>query len=713
MPTGLPPQLFYDDFYANTTNFSGFAYVPNPTNLFVNPLVDLSLRLTAASPMIDAGARSGTSGTRAGVITRDIDGEPRPMAGPGGLFKYDIGADEWTGPAQTTRDLGAQPADFTLIGPGGPLDNEDSLGTNDWIGYSVLGGDLNGDGRDDLMSGAPNHSDDFDGGVNDSGRVYALYNNGTRRLGVYDLFTDTASLEVRSWLHQQHIGSAFAAVDLNGGGTKDLVIGSVGGDNNGQPVTGTAYSFAGGAALTGTRTLSPTMQADWRFKSRESTQTYSGNYKLAAGQVNGSGPGDLLLGEPLATGPGNRIEAGAVYGFFGSNSLPPLWDLRSLPASLTVYGPAAGSQLGQVATGDVNGDGAADVVARSLGAMYVFYGPRAGGVHDLATTPADATVTGLGDGLLVSGDVDGDSKADLVVSSGARVVVVRGGTLTAMQTITQSAWSSLTTGISSALHTLDWNGDGASEIVIGDRVNEQAFVLFGGSGLQGTSDVYERARWVLYGEDANDQFAFSAGGGDFDADGAADLMIGARAKNVSNHSNGFNDAGAVYVLYGSLAPKLAGHVNWQGRPAQPHERQQAPVTLTLKLGSVETDFTGMTTDASGYFTVPLGSLTAGTYNWRVKGPKYLANSGQVTLAGGPLTVAEMGLMRAADANNDNVVAITDFNILRITFGKVQGDPGYDDRADFTGDLAVNISDFNLLRVNFGVSGAPPLGQAAP
>jgi hypothetical protein len=73
----------------------------------------------------------------------------------------------------------------------------------------------------------------------------------------------------------------------------------------------------------------------------------------------------------------------------------------------------------------------------------------------------------------------------------------------------------------------------------------------------------------------------------------------------------------------------------------------------------------------------------------------------------------MGLMLAADANNDNVVNITDFNILRGTFGKSQGDPGYDDRADFTGDLTVSIADFNLVRSNFGVSGAPPLGPNAP
>src|SRR5205085_5439971 len=119
------------------------------------------------------------------------------------------------------------------------------------------------------------------------------------------------------------------------------------------------------------------------------------------------------------------------------------------------------------------------------------------------------------------------------------------------------------------------------------------------------------------------------------------------------------------------------------------------------------------TDSSGFFPVSVGSLSNGTYNWRVKDPKYLANVGTVTLAGAAQTNAEMGLMKAGDCDNNNVVSVLDFNILKNTFGKSQGDPGYDDRADFSGDLAVNVSDFNALKGNFGVSGGPPVGPGGP
>ncbi|MFL5733991.1 MAG: dockerin type I domain-containing protein, partial [Chloroflexia bacterium] len=158
---------------------------------------------------------------------------------------------------------------------------------------------------------------------------------------------------------------------------------------------------------------------------------------------------------------------------------------------------------------------------------------------------------------------------------------------------------------------------------------------------------------------------------------------------------------------------LVGHVTWQGRPPQPNALQALPISLTLRLasGGPASEYTGLTTDASGFFTVPVGTLPNGTYNWRVKDPKYLANGGSITLSGTPVTNAEMGLMRAGDATDNNVVDSTDFTILRASFGKASGQPGYDDRADFTGDLAVNASDFSLLRSNFGTSGAPPIGPA--
>jgi hypothetical protein len=155
-------------------------------------------------------------------------------------------------------------------------------------------------------------------------------------------------------------------------------------------------------------------------------------------------------------------------------------------------------------------------------------------------------------------------------------------------------------------------------------------------------------------------------------------------------------------------PVLVGHVTWQGRPPQPNALQQLPITVTLKSNSTEVNYPARTTDSSGFFTVTLGNLPSGSYGIRVKNPKYLANSGNVIITGGTTTHAELGLMRAGDADDNNIVNVSDFNIMKAAFGKANGDPGYDDRADFTGDQIVNIADFNLVKLNFGTGGAPPL-----
>jgi hypothetical protein len=144
---------------------------------------------------------------------------------------------------------------------------------------------------------------------------------------------------------------------------------------------------------------------------------------------------------------------------------------------------------------------------------------------------------------------------------------------------------------------------------------------------------------------------------------------------------------------------LVGHVTWQGRP--------------------EIDYPSQTTDASGFFTVSVTGLLGGTYAWRAKGfytpaqagPAFLANAGVLTLTGAPVANAEMGLMRAGDADNDNTVNVTDYTILRSQFGHQRCPPTCDYRSDFNGDGLFTIIDFTLLKSNFGQSGAPPIGPA--
>jgi hypothetical protein len=132
--------------------------------------------------------------------------------------------------------------------------------------------------------------------------------------------------------------------------------------------------------------------------------------------------------------------------------------------------------------------------------------------------------------------------------------------------------------------------------------------------------------------------------------------------------------------------------------------------MTLRLQSGGPVYTyGATTDQSGYFTATT-VLPPGDYLWRVKDPQTLANSGSATLSG-PVTTVEMGTLREGDANNDNCVTVIDFSILRTSYGKALGDPGYDARADFNADTLVSVTDYSLLRAVYGNCGAPVIPPA--
>src|SRR5205085_1574651 len=154
------------------------------------------------------------------------------------------------------------------------------------------------------------------------------------------------------------------------------------------------------------------------------------------------------------------------------------------------------------------------------------------------------------------------------------------------------------------------------------------------------------------------------------------------------------------------AGAMVSHVTWQGPPAQPDNLQQLPITLTVSSSLGQVEYTSQTTNANGFFTMSVGVLPLGTYNWRAQGPKYLANAGYVTLTGGQSPSLVVGIMRVGDANDDNRVNIQDFDIVKIKFAKRIGDPGYDAAADFDRNDWVNVADFNLMRVNFGIAGAP-------
>lgn len=178
-----------------------------------------------------------------------------------------------------------------------------------------------------------------------------------------------------------------------------------------------------------------------------------------------------------------------------------------------------------------------------------------------------------------------------------------------------------------------------------------------------------------------------------------------RNSQINDDSNNVVSGPTLYQDYviNIVHAVFTGHVTWEGRPAQPNVLQALPITLTLTNTTTLAAYTfPATTDANGNFSVNVDNLPDGTYTWRVKGTQTLSTSGSVVLSHALNTNVEMGLQPTGDANNDNLVDVTDFGILYATFGS-NADP----RADFDGSGVVDITDFGLLRGNFGRLGNLP------
>jgi len=136
---------------------------------------------------------------------------------------------------------------------------------------------------------------------------------------------------------------------------------------------------------------------------------------------------------------------------------------------------------------------------------------------------------------------------------------------------------------------------------------------------------------------------------------------------------------------------LLGQIQAQGRPAPPHAQWMMSLRLTVG-GTLHT----VETDAFGRFA--LSGLTPGTCEIRVKNRHTLTNALSDALLVAGENALSLGLLREGDANDDDVVDIADFSVLRSIFGTT------DPRADFNQDGIVDIVDFSLLRANFGRCG---------
>jgi len=136
------------------------------------------------------------------------------------------------------------------------------------------------------------------------------------------------------------------------------------------------------------------------------------------------------------------------------------------------------------------------------------------------------------------------------------------------------------------------------------------------------------------------------------------------------------------------------------------------VPLTIKFFTPGTDVLigtplytfNLTTTKNGSTAVAQANgITPGTYDISAVTPTCLINKKAGAVITAPLTAIDLGTLLEGNADDSNIVNITDFGILAASYGKSTGDSGYYANADFDCSGIVNITDFGLLAANYGKS----------
>ena len=228
----------------------------------------------------------------------------------------------------------------------------------DYAGYTVSGaGDVNGDGFDDLLIGA--YVDD-DSGVN-AGQTYLILGKASGWAMDTDLSAADASF--RGEDSSDYSGIALSgAGDVNGDGFDDIIIGAYG-DDDGGSYAGQTYLILGKAS--GWAMDTDLSAADASFWGEDSSD-YSGWAVSGAGDVNGDGFDDILIGA-YADEDGGSF-AGQVYLILGKATGWAM-DTDLSAASASFWGEDGSDYSGYAVSGagDVNGDGYDDFIIGAYG----------------------------------------------------------------------------------------------------------------------------------------------------------------------------------------------------------------------------------------------------------------------------------------------------------------------------------------------------------
>lgn len=400
-------------------------------------------------------------------------------------------SEEWTVtvklPANLAHDVLsiAQAAERTLTGT-----------ATQRAGQSVANvGDANGDGIDDYAVGAPGAAFGLKIG---SGSVYVI----SGAAGPNQTLDQAKLYRIDGALPADAAGtSVSSAGDLNGDGLADLLVGAPGTGLTGGKVYAIFGRYGGatvdlanlgdrGFTITGPAAPAALLQPGARLFGT-SIGGQSATELAPAGDVNGDGLADIIVGSPLETA-NAQTSAGAAYVIFGKANTTAVNTASLGSAGFAITGAAANHQTGYAVAlvGDVNQDDLSDIAITAPGAnasgrtdagsAYIVFGKGDTTTVNTAALSAEQGLTirgstgdALGNSIAGLGDTDGDNIEDLAIG-GSKTYVVRNQDAPADIDLsaTDLAYQAVPNVIDSAAKAIvapggDLNADGMADLVTG------------------------------------------------------------------------------------------------------------------------------------------------------------------------------------------------------------------------------------------------------
>ena len=234
----------------------------------------------------------------------------------------------------------------------------------DHLGTALAVDDINGDSFDDILVGAPDASPS---GRLNAGTAY-VFNGWTILPDTIKLNLSFADVTIYGSSAGNRMGTSVAIGDFDFRSFGDIILGAPYTTTGSGVAAGEVYVLLGNNNMHSVIDLNSNPNpADVRIYGAYANDNVG--VAVAAGDVNGDGYCDVLVGAPYAD-VGSETEAGITYVIYGGAFVfPAVFDLAAAEHNVIVYGNLENDNSGSALTaGDINGDGFADIIIGAYGA---------------------------------------------------------------------------------------------------------------------------------------------------------------------------------------------------------------------------------------------------------------------------------------------------------------------------------------------------------